>query len=82
MPSPTRRSLPSAPDRRLLDELEAASTAADVRSIQQRYDANDFAAAWAHISLAQRAALLLMRAFKGAIHHDLTPADFRKSDPL
>lgn len=76
MAAPTRRSLPSAPDPRLLAELEAAATLADMRSIQQRYGLEEMAAAWAHVSPVQRSALILLRVFGGTIAHDLSTSGF------
>ncbi len=75
-------SLPSEPDPAILDALCKARNSADVRAIQQQFDANDVHAAWPSVPLVQRSALLLARAFNGDIFHDLTTADFGESDPL
>jgi hypothetical protein len=68
--------LPSRPDPRIVKELSAASRSADIRSIQQRYEANDIHASWPEVPYVQRAALLLARAFQGDIFHDLDTSDF------
>ncbi len=69
-------SLPSEPDPEILDALCKARNSADVRAIQQRFEANDVHAAWPSVPLVQRSALLLARAFNGDIFHDLTATDF------
>lgn len=82
MPSPRPSSLPSAPDPVILDALCQARNAADVRIIQQRFEASDIHAAWPEVPRVQRSALLLARAFQGDIFHDLTTADFGEPDAL
>lgn len=82
MPSRSPRSLPSAPDPQILEELCAARNSADVRAIQQRHEANAIHGTWPHVPVVQRCALLLARAFDGDIFHDLTASDFGEPDAL
>jgi len=74
--------LPYEPDPVILDALCKARNSADVRAIQQQFEANDIHATWPSVPLVQRAALLLARSFQGDIFHDLSTADFGESDSL
>lgn len=74
--------MPSAPNPAILEALCQARNAADVRAIQQQFEAEEVHATWPSVPLVQRAALLLARSFQGDIFHDLSAADFGESDPL
>jgi hypothetical protein len=70
------------PDPAIIAALEAATCSRDVQALHQRFDVNDIHAAWPHVSLVQRSALLLARYSQGTIFHDLTPTDFGEPDPV
>jgi len=74
--------LPSPPDPAILDALLRASTKSDVRDVIADYPYEEINRAWRQLPPVQQAALQLVRYFNGTIFHDLTPADFRESDPL